>query len=206
MTGLTPAQKIKAEAKEATRRALLEAGLVETVERGGDIPSVDAIVTRAGFTRGAFYFYFDDRGDYVTALLEWVLTDIAQSLFASTTAGAADLQEVITRFNDAIAAGEWPDIGGDLRAGYLAVMREIHPGTDVRDQHAALMTGIIDALEALVREGQESSTVRDDIDAPDLARLLLLTAIGSIMWDDIGISIDNRAMGRTLVALLEPRG
>ncbi len=48
--------------------------------------------------------------------------------------------------------------------------------------------------------------MRDDIDAPDLARLLLLTAIGSIMWDDIGISIDNRAMGRALAALLEPGG
>lgn len=51
---MTPAQRIRAEANEATRRAPLESGLLETIEKGGSIPSIESGRARAGHTRGAF--------------------------------------------------------------------------------------------------------------------------------------------------------
>lgn len=202
----TPAERIRAEAKEATRRALLEAGLLETVDQGGTIPSIDAIVARAGYTRGAFYFYFEDRDHFVTEMLEWVLNDILQQLFVATTEGGADLREVVTRFTDALAEGEWPDVGGDLRSAYLAVLQELRPGTGLREQHATFMRQIVTMLEALVRDGQEAGTFRKDVDPGDVATVILLTAIGGIVWDRIDIDVDVRASGQALLALIERPG
>ncbi len=202
MTDLTPAQKIRAEAKQATRKALLEAGLMETIDRGGDLPSIDAIVARAGYTRGAFYFYFEDRDQFVAEMLDWVLNDILQALFLTTTADAVDLGEVVERFNATVAAGDWPDVHGNIRAAYLAVLRELRPETGLRARHSELMRGIIDHLEGLIRMGQNDGTLRDDVDARDVAGLLILSAIGSIMWSDTGIAVDNEALGKATITLL----
>ena len=42
------------ETKQATRDALISAGMALFAEQGLDGPSLDAICDRAGFTRGAF--------------------------------------------------------------------------------------------------------------------------------------------------------
>ncbi len=184
--------------------ALLEAGLAETIDEGGQIPSIEAICQRAGYTRGAFYVYFKDREHFINEMLDWVLSDIITTLFVTPTAGAVDLAEVITRFNENLARGEWPDLQNNIRAGYLAVLRELRPGSKVREQHSELMQLIADRLEELVREGQKAGTVRKGVPARDLAMLLLLSAIGSIMWDDVGIPMDSQAMGKSLLKLLSP--
>ena len=52
-------------AKQETREALLQAAMAEFAEKGLDLPSLDAICARAGFTRGAFYVHFRDREELV---------------------------------------------------------------------------------------------------------------------------------------------
>lgn len=201
---LTPAQKIRAQAKEATRRALLEAGLAETIARGGEIPSVDAVVARAGFTRGAFYFYFEDRAQFVGAMLEWVITDILQLLLRTGGEGVADVREVVTRFTEAITRGEWPDVGNDIRIAYLAVLRYLPTQAKVRKRHSDLMTGVIDELSDLVRDGQRSGTLRKDVDPHHVATILVLTAVGGIVWDRDGMPQSGTAIGESLIKLIEP--
>lgn len=202
MSDLTPAQKIRAQSREATRKALLQAGLSETLARGGDIPSIDAIVERAGYTRGAFYFYFEDREHFVSEMLDWVLNDILTSLFVSSTEGAAGLPDVIERFNASMAAGDWPDVEGDIRSSYLAVLRELKPGSDLSQRHSELMHAIIARLEELVREGQAEGSIREDVDPTAVAAFLILSAIGSIVWSGIDIPIDHPAIGAATLALL----
>ena len=53
-----------------TREALIQAGLAEFAERGFDAPSLDKICARAGFTRGAFYVHFENREDFLVAVME----------------------------------------------------------------------------------------------------------------------------------------
>jgi len=199
----TPAQRIRAEAKEATRRALLEAGLAETIARGGEIPSIDAVVARAGFTRGAFYFYFEDRGQFILAMLDWVITDIFRVLLRGAAEGAADLRDVITRFTTAMARGEWPDVGGDIRTAYVAVLRHLHSHPSIRNRHTELMNGVIGQLSELVRAGQRSGAIRKDIDPHHVATILVLTGVGEIVWDRIDVPLDSVAIGESLLSLLE---
>lgn len=202
---LTPAQRIRQESRESARRALLAAGLAETIARGGlEDPSIEAICARAGYTRGAFYFHFRDRDHFDAEMFEWVLKDILTSLWASAIGEATDIREIVKRFNRTMAARDWPDLHGDIRAGYLAVLRNIVGGaTEVRERHAKLMANVIDMLAEGIRFEQKNDAVRTDIDPHNTAALLVLSAIGSIVWDNMGLDLDMPAIGETLITFLQ---
>ena len=59
--------------RRETREALIQAGMAELAGQGLKQPSLDAICARAGFTRGAFYVHFEDREDFIAAVMERVL-------------------------------------------------------------------------------------------------------------------------------------
>lgn len=198
----TTAQRIRAEAKQVTRKALLSAALAETVEHGGTVPSIEAICARTGYTRGAFYFHFKNRAEFVVEMLGWVLGDIFEAIFVGAGAGAADLRTIVTRFTGALARREWPDVS-DIRSAYLAVLIAVRGNQDVRDRHAAFMGAIIEGLEGAIREGQGSGAVREDIDPRRTAELLLLIAIALIAWDGIGIPLDPGALGESALGFVE---
>lgn len=203
---LNAAQRIRADAKDATRKALLSAGLEETVARGGlEPPSIDALCARAGFTRGAFYVHFRDREHFEAEMFEWVLNDILRSLWVEAVQDATDVREIVRRFSRRLKERDWPDLHGDIRAGYLAVLRGITAGNPVRSRHATLMSDVLDMLEQNILNGQKDGTLRVDVDARRLASILLLTAIATIVWDDIGIEIDAPSIAGSLVTLIEER-
>jgi AcrR family transcriptional regulator len=203
---MTAAQRIRAQAREASRQALLEAGLAEIIARGGlEDASVEAICSRAGYTRGAFYVHFRDREHFDAEMFEWVLGDILTALWVNAVGDATDIREIIRRFNGMMAARDWPDLHGDIRAGYLSVLRNIVGGaTQVRERHAQLMGRIIDMLAECIRLGQKEGTLRTDIDPQYAATLILMTGIAEIVWDDIGLSFEPPRLGETLNTFLEP--
>ena len=204
---MTPAQRIRAQAREASRHALLEAGLAEIIARGGlEDASIEAICARAGYTRGAFYVHFRDRDHFEAEMFEWVLGDILTALWTDAVGDATDVRAIIRRFNEMLLARHWPDLHGDIRAGYLSVIRNIVSGSQqVRDRHAQLMGGVIDMLAECIRLGQDEEALRVDIDPRHAATLILMSGIAEIVWDDIGVSFDPPRLGETLITLLEPQ-
>src|SRR5215813_11962618 len=94
-------------AKQETRDALIAAGLAAFAEHGLDVPSLDAICARAGFTRGAFYVHFKDRDDFVVAVMEHVLGGFLDAVIA-TGDDAHDLEHTVERFAEAIAMAAGP--------------------------------------------------------------------------------------------------
>ncbi len=88
-------------AKQGTREALLHAGMAEFAAHGLDLPSLDAICARAGYTRGAFYVHFRDRDDFIVGVVERVLGAFLDAVIA-TGDEARDLEETVTRFVDAV--------------------------------------------------------------------------------------------------------
>jgi AcrR family transcriptional regulator len=197
----TPAQRIRAEAKEATRRALLAAGLTETVERGGAVPSIDAICARAGYSRGAFYVYFANRSDFVDHMLQWVVGDIFETLFRGAGEDEADLQTIVERFTQALAKREWPDVT-DIRSAYLSVVAGLRESESVRRRHADLMKAALARLEGAIRDGQQTGRFSDTLDSRMLAKIILLVGVGLIVWDDVGIPIDPQDIGQHFLELI----
>jgi len=58
----------RAESKARTRQLLLDAAAAVFAERGFNAATVEQIVERAGFTRGAFYVSWTDKGDVLWEL------------------------------------------------------------------------------------------------------------------------------------------
>lgn len=53
----------------ARRRALLDAAANELAAKGYESASINAILEGAGFSKGSFYYYFDDKADLVAEVL-----------------------------------------------------------------------------------------------------------------------------------------
>ncbi|MFJ1766338.1 TetR/AcrR family transcriptional regulator [Amycolatopsis sp. NPDC088138] len=58
----------RAESREVTKARLLDAAAGLFAEHGVNGTSVERIAERAGYTRGAFYANFEDKGELVAAL------------------------------------------------------------------------------------------------------------------------------------------
>jgi AcrR family transcriptional regulator len=70
-----PIRRTRAEAREDTRRRVLEAALAVFSEKGFSAASVEEIAARAGFTRGALYSNFADKEALFLALVDERLTE-----------------------------------------------------------------------------------------------------------------------------------
>ncbi|MHB8512062.1 MAG: hypothetical protein ACYDCC_07740 [Actinomycetota bacterium] len=131
------------------------------------------------------------------------MNDILTSLWSTAIGGTKDVREIIRRFNNTMTQRDWPDLHGDIRAGYLWVLRTISCGAkEMKTRHAKLMEGIVQLLSDGVAEGQQNGSLRKDIDPRDTAMLLLLSAIASIVWDDIDIELGMPKLGESLINLL----
>lgn len=85
----------RAEYAEATRRALLDAGLELFAERGYAETSTEEIVRRARVTRGALYHHFAGKADLFRSVVEELEANLAQEIAAKAFA-SPDPWEVIT--------------------------------------------------------------------------------------------------------------
>lgn len=65
------ARRTKAEA-EATRGAILEAAIEAFLEKGVASTTLEQVARRAGVTRGAVYWHFQDKNDLFSALIDRV--------------------------------------------------------------------------------------------------------------------------------------
>jgi len=195
-------------AKQETREALLQAAMAEFAEKGLDLPSLDAICARAGFTRGAFYVHFSDREELVAAVMERVLGPFLDLVIGG--AGAGDLAGSISRFT-ALAAHGIEDIG----AGQLLALPGIPPGVPFHQVLAACqrsegtrarMVSILARAAGRLAEAaaadQRLGRVRSEAAPRELASLLLLLSLGVRVAADLRIPLDVAATRDALLRLL----
>jgi TetR/AcrR family transcriptional repressor of nem operon len=201
------------EAKRETREALLRAGIAEFSERGLAEPSLDAICSRAGYTRGAFYVHFRDRDDFISAVMEQVLGDFLDAIIA-TGDQERDLEHTVTRFTDALAAATrgLPHLllgglapAGQQRLQFHRVLEASARSPGVRERFSALLRGAIDRVAKAAGEGQVSGTVRTDVESELVGALLVALALGSVNALEIGISFDPGLVREAVISLLRPR-
>jgi AcrR family transcriptional regulator len=69
-------RRTQAERREATRRALLDAGRELFAEKGYHGAAAAEVVRRAGVTRGALYHHFEDKRDLFRAVVEEIEGEI----------------------------------------------------------------------------------------------------------------------------------
>lgn len=155
------------------RQRLLQAGLDLVHAQGFSASGVKDITDAAGVPKGSFYAYFPSKEAFAAAILNHYWSDIETRLLPILDADGS-AQDRIRRFFHALADEHE---AGDFLLGCLVGNLSLELGGSSEPVRAEL-TGILDrwdeALTACVRSGQDDSDhIRADVDASDLASLLL---------------------------------
>ena len=163
--------------KRETREALIQAGKVELAQQGLQAPSLDAICARAGFTRGAFYVHFEDREDFIAAVMERVLGDFLDTLLAPAS-GARDAIQL------------------------HHILEACARSPRVRARWGALVLEAIERASKSVLEAQVAGRVRSDLEAEQIGTLLLGLALGAVAALESGVPFDPARARDAVLALL----
>jgi AcrR family transcriptional regulator len=192
--------KPRQEAKRETREALVLAGMSLFSQEGVDVPSLDAICARAGFTRGAFYVHFRNRDDFLAAVVDRVLTDFVDTVTARGP-GERDLVDTIDRFLQLAAHGKVP-----LVAHQRLLMHLLTGGVQRADKLQARFKVLLEVALARLASGAEAGraagAVKTEI-APDLVAIwLAAAAVGLTTLLHLGIEVDFARVQKSARELL----
>lgn len=185
MTTTTPLRRPRKDA-EANRDGILRAAA--TTLAVDPSASIDQIARAAGLSRRALYGHFDDRQALLAELI---------------AAGTRRFNEIAASVDDAhpplalarLTAGLWTEASHKQVAAALAL--------DERnlEQTATALSPLRRTLAAVVRAGQEDGTLRTDMAAPTLARLIEETARSAVCRIDASSPIAASLAVRAVLSI-----
>ncbi len=186
-------------AKQETRDALIRAGLSIFSEEGVDIPSLDAICARAGFTRGAFYVHFKDREHFLGAVVDQLLQDFVNWVI-STGDTQGGLHGIIDRYLTVAKEGALA-FSDRQRLMMQLVSRGIQRGGVREHRYKGLIEQAVQRLLDAAEVGQRDGVVKPGLSPYGTAVVLVAAAVGLIALLDAGFDADIEAV-RALVDTL----
>ncbi len=196
------ARKCKEDA-EKTRQAVLESALDVFSDKGYAKATFDEIAARAGFTKGAVYWYFRNKADLVAALIVEYVNRKYQEIFPSLPKGNSldDLLEYFViwadagrndlrfaRFNRFIMCQmEWSESVLSRVEKTLATTKDLH----------------LEKVRNVLLESEKNGTLKEGIDVDVVQHVIISTYMG-IVFSSISKSVtyDLVEMVRTGLALL----
>lgn len=177
------------------RDALLDAATYEFAAHGYDEASINRILLAAGFSKGSFYYYFDDKADLAAAVLErW--TKRYESLFDAVPM-PSDPQEFWAAIHTLLVQST-AQLRDEPHATTDAMMRlgtalATHP--DVRERvMTGVVSGMMTKLMAFWTRGQEVGALRTDLSVPTLFALvqdMKLTLVRLLLPSDRAATVDE---------------
>lgn len=185
-----------------TRAALLDAAAALFAEQGLDVPSLDAICARAGFTRGAFYVHFADRDALVAEVMEREAPALLDALLGKE-GEALGIDDIVVRVASTLAQGDYPL----LRAGGIMPHQIVDAAVRsprIRARYADVIATAARRLEALLERARAEGRVRRDVDLTGLSTLLLSAVIGGKTLAELGVPLDPVRAAATVVSLMTP--
>lgn len=150
----TPAQNKRI--KDKRRQKLLDAALIAFATNGFDGVAIDDITKQAKCSHGLFYHYFGTKEEVYSEVLKTYIADA--NLFALGESSDEGALEAIRRFCEAyekILKG--PKISLYAAALLLSIPNQTK-SKDIDDRVLGKKS-VLDALQAMVRSGQESGDV-----------------------------------------------
>lgn len=200
------------DAKQHTRAALVNAALELFAEQGLDVPSLDAICDRAGYTRGAFYVHFKTREDILVAVMDQVGETFLDNVFAQMPdfagGGGQHLHHAVKRFVDAVASGAYPLMATGGRGPLVRphqLLDACARSPIVRERYRDLVQLSVGAVAGLVKSDQDEGAVRDDVDPETVATMALALVIGAQTMNDLGLALDPARLGSAIEHMLAKR-
>jgi AcrR family transcriptional regulator len=195
--------KDRQEQKEATREALIRAGLAELTERGVEGSSLDAICARAGFTRGAFYVHFRDRDDLLVAVMDHVLGEFL-SLISATSLEGGGVAEA-ARFFAVAADGRSAAVHGGRGIRFDNLMEACRRSKPIGDRYRGMVALARERIAQGVARDQEKKKIRRDVAPERVTTLLTAIALGVSAMIELDLPFAATDVAETMLSLLGPK-
>jgi len=180
-TAQTPAKRRRS--REQTRQRLLDAALQIFARNGFERATVDEIVGKAGFSKGAFYVHFESKEDLFWEIFRQRIEARKETLrhAIEPSIGIAENQRrLLEAFFD--ASGSEP-LGAAVYYEFLAhAMRNEMVRERLAEFYAGWHAFVVEALEL----GREWEIVRDDVDISLQASALMATYEGALIQSELG--------------------
>ena len=149
-------------AEPALREAVLAAAAKEFAALGYEAASLNRILERAGLSKGAFYYYFDDKADLAVAVLNAVTDEFLKTMGNFVLPGTvadfwAEAEKIQRRALDSLA--RFPEQTELIAKLGMALLRD-------SELMARVMPAMADkrqAVAALWEKGRALGAVRTDI-------------------------------------------
>ena len=173
---------------ERVRERLLDEGVAAFLEFGFHGTGLKRVLDRAGIPKGSFYNYFDSKESFGAATIRHFAEGV-RSLLARELARAPDPLSGLRAFFGAMMEQfeESGYVGGCL-LGNLG--GELDGSAVCRDALAGSIQSLCGAIRDALGDAQEQGLVRRDIDAQELACLLVETWEGGVIRMKIERSLE----------------
>lgn len=173
-------RKRRIRAPEATRRKLLEAAFAEIYRQGFQAASLEAILARAGVTKGALYHHFPDKAALGCAVVDEVVRRrLLERWLGGLGPSAADplaALQVTLRRRAASLTAEEVELGCPLNN----LAQEMSPLDErFRRRIDAALDAWRNGFARALARGQEAGTVRPDVHPRRVAAFLVGAAEGA---------------------------
>src|SRR5580700_9500176 len=164
---------------ERTRELLLQAAFQEIYRSGYRSADLDAILARAGVTKGALYYHFDNKEALGYAVVDEVIASNLHQKWVQPLRNARDPIGVLAR----IVQSESLKREDVQRGCPLLNLSQEMSGLDegFRKRTARVYKDWHDAMAGALREGQKRKVVRSDINANEAATFLMAAWEGYVV-------------------------
>lgn len=191
----------RAEAKQASREALIKSAMELMPKKGIDV-SLDELCAHAGYTRGAFYVHFKNR-DELTLEVMTVNGELwLNSIFSPKPNGEAEnLITMVQRFLSEMVSGTYP-ISQEAGLRPHQLLEACARSKPIKQRYLDLIADSIRRLTENVKQSQADQQLSQTLDPEQIASLLLALAIGTHTLHDLDYPINFSKGSMTLLQLL----
>lgn len=172
----TPAPAPARRGRPGYDREQLLAGAVRVFnEQGYDATSVAALTERLGLSKAALYHHFDSKEQVLDASLEHALGSLEAVLDTpdALSGDAIDRLAAVLRGAVAVLVAELP---------HVTLLLRVRGNSEVERRALARRRAFDQRIAGLVREAQREGSVRSDIEASVVARLLFGMVNSIVEW------------------------
>jgi TetR/AcrR family transcriptional repressor of nem operon len=194
---------------ERTRKRLLQAAFQEIHRSGFRSADVDAILAKAGVTKGALYYHFDSKEALGYAVVDEVIASNLHQKWVQPLRNAKNPIDVLVRIIQSESLKR-----ADVQRGCpLLNLSQEMSGLDegFRRRTARVYKDWHDAMAEALREGQKRRVVRSDINANETATFLIAAwegyvVLGKNSQDPLTMQSGQRRVSGQLESLRTSRG
>jgi len=181
---------------QESRRKIFETAVELFDRKGYDNVSIAEICEKAGFSAGAFYYYFESKEQVLAE--RYLPFALASDAFFKEILGRAQKENKSSVDQLAAFINTFLEYMNDVGVDALktAYRLQIGPGFKASPGTAALLKPH-DIVEKIVEEGQKAGEIRTDMSAAEITESLYSCVVGVLYsWCLPNMSFDLREAGR----------